>query len=304
MARSPNARLLLVNKKVKMSDLLDYPHDPDQPIAVFDSGVGGLTVVAALRDLLPNEDILYLGDTARVPYGIKSPATVTQFATQLAGWLLQFRPKLMVVACNTLSAVAMPQLESLGLPIIGVVEPGARAAAGLAAARTVAVLATEATVGSGAYVRAIHAIDSSVPVVQRSCPLFVPMAEEGRDSNDKLVVEAAFEYLEPIRRLRPGVVVLGCTHYPLLRDAIAHAVNSGAVVVDSAEETAWAVQRALKRDNRLSSRANAGTLRCYATDNPDRFRKIGTRFCGEPLEYVDLVPLDDIVTMDLQLASP
>lgn len=293
-----------VKKKVKMSELLDYPHDPDQPIAVFDSGVGGLTVTAALRRLLPTEDIVYLGDTARVPYGIKSPTTITQFACQLAGWLLQYRPKLMVVACNTLSAVAMPQLEAMGLPILGVVEPGARAAAALAAGRTVAVLATEATVNSGAYVRAIHAIDSSVPVVQRSCPLFVPMAEEGRDSSDKIVNAVAYEYLEPIRRLRPGVVVLGCTHYPLFRDAIISAVDGGAVVVDSAQETAWSIQRLLKRDNLLSSRANTGTLRCYATDNPERFMKIGTRFCGEPLEHVELVPLDDIVAMDLQFALP
>jgi glutamate racemase len=293
-----------VKKKLKMSDLLDYPHDPDQPIAMFDSGVGGLTVAAAVRQLLANEDIVYLGDTARVPYGIKSAETVTRFARQLACWLLQHRPKLMVVACNTLSAVAMPRLEAMGLPIIGVVEPGARAAAALSAGRTVAVLATEATVNSGAYVRAIHAIDSSVPVVQRSCPLFVPMAEEGRDSNDKLVNEAAYEYLESIRRLRPGVVVLGCTHYPLLRDAIARAVNGGAVVVDSAEETAWIVQRLLKRNNLLSARANAGTLRCYATDNAERFRRIGTRFCGEPLEHVELVPLDEIVAMDMQVAAP
>lgn len=292
---------MAVRRRAKMSELLEYPHDPDQPIAIFDSGVGGLTVVAAVRRLLPNEDITYLGDTARVPYGIKSATTVTQFATQLAGWLLQHRPKLMVVACNTLSAVAMPTLQSLGLPIVGVVEPGAKAAAALSSGRTVVVLATEATVNSGAYVRAIHAIDNSVPVVQRSCPLFVPMAEEGRDSSDKLVNEAAYEYLEPIRRLRPGVVVLGCTHYPLLREAIAHAVNSGAVVVDSAEETAWTVQQALKKANLLSSRVNPGTLRCYATDNPERFRKIGTRFCGEPLEHVELVPLDDIVQMDLQM---
>jgi glutamate racemase len=292
-----------VKKKVKMSDLLDYPHDPDQPIAIFDSGVGGLTVVAAVRQLLPNEDIVYLGDTARVPYGIKSARTVTQFARQLAGWLLQRRPKLMVVACNTLSAVAMPQLEAMGLPILGVVDPGAKAAAALSAGRTVAVLATEATVNSGAYIRAIQAIDSSVPVVQRSCPLFVPMAEEGRDSSDKLVNEAAYEYLEPIRRLRPGVVVLGCTHYPLLRDAIASAVNGGAVVVDSAEETAWTVQRQLKRANLLSARISPGTLHCYATDNPERFRKIGTRFCQEPLEHVELVPLDEIVAMDAQLAA-
>jgi glutamate racemase len=292
-----------VKKKIRMSDPLDYPRDPDQPIAMFDSGVGGLTVAAAVRQSLGNEDIIYLGDTARVPYGIKSAETVTQFARQLACWLLRYRPKLIVVACNTLSAVAMPQLEAMGLAIIGVVEPGARAAAALSAGRTVAVLATEATVNSGAYIRAIQTIDSSVPVVQRSCPLFVPMAEEGRDSTDKLVNEAAYEYLEPIRRLRPGVVVLGCTHYPLLRDAIVRAVNGGAVVVDSAEETAWSVQRLLKRNNLLSSRANAGRLRCYATDNAERFRRIGTRFCGEPLEHVELVPLDDIVAMDMEVAT-
>jgi len=286
-----------------MFNQFDPGDDSNRPIAVFDSGVGGLTVAAAVRRLLPGEDLVYLGDTARVPYGIKSGRTVCRFAAQLARWLGQFRPKLMVAACNTASAVALPHLaEMLEVPVIGVVEPGARAAAALSAGRTVAVLATEATVASGAYVRAIHAVDESVPVVQRACPLFVPMAEEGRDGRDRLVQQAAREYLAPIRRLRPGVVVLGCTHYPLLREAVASAVNSGAVIVDSAEQTARTVRQVLKKAGLLSARAGSGKLRCYATDNPERFRTIGARFCGQALERVELVRLDEIVRMDLEAA--
>ena len=296
---------MLVKKKVKMSDLLDYPHDPDQPIALFDSGVGGLTVAAAVRHLLPNEDIVYLGDTARVPYGIKSAATVSQFARQLAGWLLQYRPKLMVVACNTLSAVAMPQLEAMGLQVLGVVEPGARAAAALSAGRTVAVLATEATVNSGAYVRR----DPRRRLLRACGSAFLPAlcAHGGRGSRQAATAWSTPRPMSIWSRFVGFVRAWWCSAARIILSCATQSpvpLTAGPVVVDSAEETAWTIQRLLKRNNQLSSRVNTGRLRCYATDNPERFRKIGTRFCGEPLEHVELVPLDDIVAMDLQLASP
>ena len=272
---------------------------------MFDSGVGGLTVAAAVRQLLPNEDIVYLGDTARVPYGIKSAATVTQ-VRHPAGWLAPPAPAqadgrgVQYAECRGHARARRPwACRSSGSSSRGPRPPPA-----CQAGRTVAVLATEATVNSGAYVRAIHAIDASVPVVQRSCPLFVPMAEEGRDSTDKLVNEAAYEYLEPIRRLRPGVVVLGCTHYPLLRDAIARRSTAGRWSSIPPRKPPGPSSGCSSGITCCPLAVNAGTLRCYATDNPERFRKIGTRFCGEPLEHVELVPLDDIVAMDLQLASP
>ena len=214
---------------------------------MFDSGVGGLTVAAAVRKLLPNEDIVYLGDTARVPYGIKSPPTVSQFARQLAGWLLQHRPKLMVVACNTLSAVAMPELEAMGLQVLGVVEPGARPPPALVRAGPWRSWPPKppsipAPTSAPSTPLTPPSPSSSAPA-RCSCP----WPKRAATATTNWSTQAAFEYLEPIRRLRPGVVVLGCTHYPLLRDAIASAVNGGAVVVDSAEETPGPRERSRNR---------------------------------------------------------
>jgi glutamate racemase len=269
-----------------------------QPIAVFDSGLGGLSVVRALRDALPAEDLVYFGDTARVPYGIKSRRTVVRFAVEDARFLLQFDPKMIVAACNTASAVALDVLErELDVPIVGVVRPGARAAVAQADGRPIAVLGTEATISSNAYVHAIQALRPQAEVVGRACPLFVPLVEEGRAASDPIVRLAAADYLACLRD-RVGVVVLGCTHYPLLREAIAEAVGSVAII-ESGHETARVVRETLDAAGRLSAPARTGSMRFFASDNPARFRRIGARFLGCDLDDVQLVefdhPIADIV---------
>ncbi|MCA9255292.1 MAG: glutamate racemase [Phycisphaerales bacterium] len=253
-------------------------------IAVFDSGIGGLTVVRELMNRLPNEDIIYFGDTARVPYGIKSSETVTRFARETCDFLLQFDPKFMVVACNTASAAALPTLQdSLPVPCIGVVEPGAREAVLQARGGTIGVIATEATINSDAYRRAMKRFDANARVVQKPCPLFVPIAEEGRSSRDAITLAVARDYLEPIVRLDPNVLVMGCTHYPLLRDAIGAVMGDSVTLIDSGEQTARAVIAELKDRSGLNDTNDAGRLTCYVSDNPQRFRELGQRFLNKTI---------------------
>ncbi len=253
-------------------------------IGVFDSGIGGLTVVRELRRRLPNEDIVYFGDTARVPYGIKSSETVTRFAREDCDFLQRFDPKMIVVACNTASAAALPALEeSLSLPMCGVVVPGAECGASLARGRTVAVIATEATINSDAYRRAMMRFDPSVRVVQRPCPLFVPLVEEGRSCGDPIVQAVVRDYLAPIMMLGPSVIVLGCTHYPLLKPAITEFVGPDVTLVDSGEQTARAVVSRLESERLLSDSRGEGRLSCYVSDNPQRFRELGQRFLAHPI---------------------
>ncbi len=262
-------------------------HGDVRPIGVFDSGIGGLTVVAELQRQMPGEDIVYFGDTARVPYGTKSGETVTRFAREDCAFLLRFDPKLIVVACNTASANAMPSLEKwLSVPVCGVVEPGATAAVAAAGGRTVAVIATEATIASDAYRKAIQARHPHLPVVQKACPLLVPMVEEGRRPDDPVVKLVLSEYLDPLRALGPSVVVLGCTHYPLLKPAMASFFGGGVMLVDSAEQTAMHVARMLKGAGSLSPKTSGGTLKCYVSDNPHRFQAVGSRFLGQSITDV------------------
>ena len=253
----------------------------DRPIAVFDSGLGGLTVVRAIGQQLPGENIVYFGDTARVPYGTKSSRTVLQFAEQDCQFLLQFDPKLVIVACNTASALALRDLrDHVPVPLMGVVEPGASAAVKHAGGSgVIAVLATEATVASEAYPRAIRALSPRTPVIQQRCPSLVPLIEEGRDSDDPILQALLREYLEPVQQLHPAVVVLGCTHYPLVKSAIA-AIMPDAAVVDSADATAEQIRQYLSDMDALSSLRSGGRLRCYVSDNPQRFREVGSRFLG------------------------
>jgi len=259
-------------------------------IGVFDSGIGGLTVVRELRRRLPCEHIVYFGDTARVPYGIKSAETVTRFAREDCDFLLRFDPKMIVVACNTASAAALPELEGhLPVPICGVVEPGAREALLLAHGHTIGVIATEATIGSDAYRRAMKRHDPHVRVVQRPCPLFVPLVEEGRPCGDPIVKAVVRDYLEPIVRLDPKVIVLGCTHYPLLKPAIAEVVGPDIRLVDSGEQTARVVVERLSAASATAERAEPGDLHCYVSDNPQRFRELGQRFLDYPIVNVTWV---------------
>ncbi len=266
----------------------------DAPIGIFDSGMGGLTVMRALIERLPNEHFVYLGDTARLPYGTKSADTVRRYAIQASHALVERRVKLVVVACNTAS-VSLPALrEALApLPVIGVIEPGAEAALAAVPGGPIAVIATEGTVKGGAYVRAIEA-RGNAPVVQQACPLFVPMTEEGL--TDGPIVEAiVHRYLDPLLATvpRPKCLLLGCTHYPVLRGVIAKIAGQDVTLVDSAMTTAIAVE-ALLREHGLLRTGEAKASRTFlATDAPDRFARVGEIFLGRPIDpgAVELVDL-------------
>jgi glutamate racemase len=258
-----------------------------RPIGIFDSGIGGLTVLAALRALLPDERFLYLGDTARLPYGTKSVDTVVRYARRAAAYLAEHDIKLLVVACNTASAAALePLAGSTPVPVIGVVLPGARAAAA-ATGGSVGVIGTESTIASRAYERALHAIDPALVVHAQACPLFVPLAEEGWFDHE-VTRSVARIYLEPLGRRGIDTLILGCTHYPLLRGAIAAAVGGGVRLVDSAAATAAEVAAAVARDGLAGS---GGGVHLLVTDAAARFTRLAGSILGgaaAPLELVDL----------------
>jgi glutamate racemase len=273
-----------------------------KPIAVFDSGLGGLTVVRALRRHLPDESIVYFGDTARVPYGIKSSTTILQFAEQDFRFLLRFDPKMVIVACNTASALALDSLkQKFDLPILGVVEPGAAEAVRAAGGRGIAVLATEATVASEAYPRAIRAISPQIPVTQQRCPSLVAVIEEGRGSDDPVLMMLLNEYLDGVRQLDPAVVLLGCTHYPLVSEAVGRLMPA-ARVVDSADATARAARQMLTAMDALSTSREPVRLRCYVSDNPQRFREVGGRFLGQPIRDVTWISSEQFFHEDAAVA--
>jgi len=267
----------------------------DRPIGVFDSGVGGLTVVRALRRLLPTEDVVYLGDTARVPYGTRSAATVVRYARACGAFLAAKDVKALVVACNTVSAVALDVLRvDFDRPVLGVVGPGARAAVAASARGRVGVLATPGTVRSGAYTRAVAAIDSRVEVFAQAAPLLVPLAEEGWTEGD--VPEAACRrYLEPLVAQEVDAVVLGCTHYPILRASLGRALASlGAPsipLVDSAEWAAAELRGALAERGLARGEGAAGTLAIHVTDRPDGFLQTASRFLGAEVKSVEVVDI-------------
>jgi glutamate racemase len=270
--------------------------DRNAPIGVFDSGLGGLTVVRALRQSLPAEHIVYLGDTARVPYGTKGAATVVKYAMSCAQHLVARGVKALVVACNTVSAVATERLRiELDVPILGVIEPGARAA--VAATRTgrIGVLATTGTIASGAYPRAVTQVSTRAEVIGQAAPLLVPLAEEGWTEGDvpRLVVR---RYLEPLSRAEVDVVVLGCTHYPLLRTLIEEEVRTRigeqAMVVDSASATASDVRAFLEaRGLSRQGEAASASVSLLVTDVPRTFRETAARFLGSEIGEVEQVDL-------------
>jgi glutamate racemase len=262
------------------------------PIGVFDSGVGGLTVVAALQRLLPWEPILYLGDTARLPYGTKSASTVLAYSRKNVGFLVARGVKGVVVACNTASAVTVGALDP-PVPLWGVLAPGARRAATVSAGR-VGVIATESTVQSDAYGRALRALRPELEVVSQACPLFVPLVEEGWH-DDPVAAEVARRYLEPLRRSGVDTLVLGCTHYPLLAGVIAEVMGEGVRLVDSADAVAEVVAADLARLGLLAGERSApgdGPEHHFCvTDAGERFARIGARFLGVDrisLEWVDV----------------
>jgi glutamate racemase len=245
-----------------------------RPIGVFDSGIGGLTVAKALREVLPNERILYLGDTARVPYGGKSAETVQRYSVELADMLLRENAKAIVVACNTVSSVAIPQLRKhLEVPVIGVIEPGARAALAATRNRHVGVIGTRATIHSGAYETALRALEVDLRVTSRACPLLVPLIEEGM-LDDPVTDQVIARYLEPMLGDGIDTLVLGCTHYPLLAAAIARLLGENIRLVDSAVNCARAVEELLDRQSLRAPTENSGGLEVSLTDSPDTFLRV------------------------------
>jgi glutamate racemase len=246
----------------------------ERPIGVFDSGIGGLTVVKALRDLLPNENVSYLGDTARVPYGPKSPETVERYANELAQILTKENAKALVVACNTVSSVALPTLtKSFSVPVIGVIEPGARAALAVTRNKHIGVIGTRATIRSGAYEKALRAADENVRVSSQACPLLVPLIEEGLLYDD-VTERMILRYLEPLLNDDIDTLVLGCTHYPLLTGAIARVLKRQIMIVDSAQNCARAVEEMLDQQSLRAAPLNNGKLHVALTDAPDTFLNV------------------------------
>ena len=263
------------------------------PIGVFDSGIGGLTVVAEIMRQLPDEEIVYFGDTARLPYGPKSNETVTQFAIQDAEFLLEHGVKNIVVACNTASSVAMDGLTSrYEIPVIGVIEPGALAAVSSTLSGKIGVIGTEGTIASGAYRRAISKLDRDIEVLETSCPLFVPLAEEGWTDREVTLV-IAHEYLTPLRDAAVDVVVLGCTHYPILKDTIGKVFGPSVRLIDSAEETVKEVAERLAGLGLAREGGAPPEHKFFVSDVPHRFREQAERFLGAPLPEVSVVTVDE-----------
>jgi len=260
------------------------------PIGVFDSGMGGLTVLREIAATLPSHDTIYLGDTARVPYGVRSAETIRRYARENAEFLLLQGISVLVVACNTATAVALDDLkERLPIPVFGVVEPGAKRAAAVAPRGRILVLATEATTRSGAYERAIHLHAPAATVVSRACPLFVPLAEEGWVDNE-VAKAAANTYLGELRTgTRVDAAVLGCTHYPLLRETIAAALGGDVPLIDSARSTAEDVAAAVGAGG-----SGLAKRRFFVTDAPERFAAIGSRFLGAAIESVEHVDVPSL----------
>lgn len=255
---------------------------PASPIGVFDSGVGGLTVVRALRRRLPAEHVVYLGDTARLPYGTKSPETVIRYTRACTHCLSEYRVKLLVIACNTASAHALHALQDESeVPVIGVIEPGALAAAHSSRGGRIGVIGTRGTIESGAYQHALARLAPESTILARACPLFVPLAEEGWVTGE-VPERVAREYLEEFRDFGVDTMLLACTHYPLLADTIGNVMGPAVAIVDSAEATASAVADVL--DGLVESNTgNAGTLRCLVSDSPKRFIETGRAFLGEAI---------------------
>jgi len=264
-----------------------------RPIGVFDSGIGGLTVVRELLRQLPRESLIYFGDTARVPYGNKSPATVRRYAREVLDFLLAREVKMVVVACNTASAHALEELRRVSpVPVEGVIEPGARAAVEASRTGRIGVIGTAGTIASGAYERAIHAHEGAVAVVARACPLFVPLVEEGWLDHPatRLIAET---YLGDLAGHGIDALVLGCTHYPLLKPLLGEVLGPGIALIDSAEQTARAVAAELAHSTLHAPRTAEAHVHFVVSDAPETFRKVGKRFLGERVRDIELATFGD-----------
>ena len=264
----------------------------DQPIGVFDSGIGGLTVARELFRLLPNESIVYFGDTARVPYGPKSRKTVQRYSREAAAFLLSRDVKMIVIACNTATAHAYDVLrDELPVPVIGVVEPGARTAARASATGRIGVIGTAGTIASGAYDYAVRRLVENARVYAQPCPLFVPLIEEGWTDREATRLVAQ-EYMRPLQAVDIDVLVLGCTHYPLISDILQDTLGPNVQLVDSARETALEVARTLEQERLLRSAGTPPEHQFVASDSPMRFREVGRRFLGGKILDVEKVDVE------------
>lgn len=266
------------------------PAEASRAIGVFDSGVGGLTVVRALMERLPLESIVYFGDTARVPYGVKSVATIEHFTAQITDFLLQRDVKMLIIACNTMAAVAAEVVHRLarGIPVLDVIEAGARAAVSTSTGRRIGVIGTPTTINSNAYARRMHELDPSVRVYSQACPLFVPLVEEGWLDHPVTRLTAQ-EYLRPVLAEEVNSLVLGCTHYPLLKPLLRDVAGAGVRLIDSAVTTAELAAQRLQQEGLTRQGGAAADYRFVVSDVPLRFQTIGERFLGRSLGQVEKV---------------
>ncbi|HKV54603.1 MAG TPA: glutamate racemase [Candidatus Binataceae bacterium] len=278
-----SAKVVPLNGRLRAKGAIGAADHRERPIGVFDSGIGGLTVLKALAEALTAEDFIYLGDTARLPYGTKSSEVIIRYSRENTEFLLAKGIKMLVVACNTASAVALAEIaRHTVVPVVGVIEPGAEAAIKASRNGKIGVIGTEATIASGAYTRAIQALRPRAEIYTRACPLLVPLVEEGWTDNDIAERTVAF-YLESLKSSGIDTLLLGCTHYPLLRGVFERILGPSVRIVDSAEATAAAV-RARLAALRLARPRGVGSQSYFVTETPDRFVRVGRRFIGDRVE--------------------
>ena len=271
--------------------------DKQKPIGVFDSGIGGLTVVKRLASTLPNENIIYFGDTARVPYGSKSNSTVIEYSIQDTRFLLQKNVKAIIVACNTASSIAIPDLRKIfDIPIIGMIEPGSRMALKKSRNNKIGVIGTRATVNNLAYSSEIKKMNDNAEVFEKPCPLFVPLAEEGW-INHQATIEIAEEYLRELRSLGIDTLVLGCTHYPILSEVIQNVIGSNVTLIDSGVASSELIKTHLQQLDLLSDSDSVGSQEYYVSDIPVKFKEVAELFLGKEIDHVHKVDLE-ILTLE------
>lgn len=262
-----------------------------RPIGIFDSGIGGLTVAKSVFNLLPNEDVIYIGDTARLPYGTKSKETVILYSIESLKFLLSKKVKMVIVACNTASSVAVPFLQKISkIPIIGVIAPGAKAAIEKTHNSRIGVIGTNGTIKSKSYIKEIKRNKKDVEIYSQPCSLFVQLAEDGWTDNE-IALLTAQKYLQPLKEKNVDTLILGCTHYPILKNTIRKAIGDKISMIDSGEETAKEVVNILRKENLLSLRKRKGEHKFFFTDLPDNYRVIIERFLGRKISNVKKIKL-------------
>ncbi len=267
------------------------------PIGIFDSGIGGLTVVKKISSILPSENIVYFGDTARVPYGTKSNDTVIEYALQDAAYLLTHNVKMIIVACNTASSVALLVLkERFDVPVIGMIEPGAKLAIETSRSGKIGVIGTNATINNKAYSAELLKHNGTLEVYEKACPLFVPLAEEGWIDHEatKLIAD---EYLHELKEKQIDTLILGCTHYPILAGVIGESVGENVELIDSGVAAALVVQKYLEENNLLNNQAGKGKIDFYVSDLSSKFEEIAGRFLGNPVGEIKKIDVDELVKL-------